>query len=93
MKIRKRKGVRPSNEKPVKHAWMRDRKCAPLVREVWLHLKTETPESRGVPGYLRAMTRVQRVYSPDKVAGLDTLVTHAQEIISGQRKYYELPTG
>ena len=90
MKINKRKGVRPSKEKPVKHAWMRDGKCAPLVRAAWLHLKTETVESRGVPGYLRALTRVQRAYSPDKVNGLDTLVTHAQEIINGQRKYYEL---
>ncbi len=93
MKIRKRKGVRPSKEKPVKHAWMKDKNCAPLVRKAWATLKTETLESRGVPGYLLAVWRVQKVVSPEKLAGLMTLVTHAKEIVNGQRKYYELPTG
>jgi hypothetical protein len=75
-------------QKRTEHAWKKDKKCAPLVLAAWDRLTTNT--ARGVPSELRGIAQVQERFNPNQAEGLRVLVRHAQEIVNGQRKPYQL---
>ncbi len=79
-----------NSRKRVEHAWMKDKVCAKMVRAAWGKL-TESNAGLGVPSYLLGVAKAQERFYPNQAKGLRVLVKHAQEIVSGQRKPYQLP--
>ncbi len=76
--------------KRIEHAWMKDKVCAEMVRAAWKKL-ANTATNHGVPSYLLGVTKAQERFYPNQANGLRVLVRHAQEIVNGQRKRYQLP--